>query len=141
MRHTSRKEFLQTSAMLLATAFAGTSFDFKKNKPLLSFSTLGCPDWTFSQITDFAVKHEYKGIEIRGILRQIDLTKCEIFSSQNIAATIQLMKDKGLQFVNLGSSATMHFAEGAERARCTHGARLVVASALDRDDARPLQLG
>ena len=65
MRHSTRKEFLQTSAVLLATVFAGTSFDFKKKKPLLSFSTLGCPDWSFQQITDFAVQHEYKGIELR----------------------------------------------------------------------------
>lgn len=115
MRHSTRKEFLQSSAILLASAIAGTSFDFKKNKPLLSFSTLGCPDWTFKQITDFAVQHGYKGIEVRGILRQIDLTKCEIFNSQNIDATVRIMKEKDLQFIDLGSSATLHFAEGAER--------------------------
>lgn len=115
MSQSSRKEFLQTSAALLATAIAGSSFDFIKDKPLLSFSTLGCPDWTFDEITDFAVKHGYKGIEVRGILREIDIPKSEIFSKQNIHSTLQRMKDKGLQFVNLGSSATMHFPEGAER--------------------------
>lgn len=115
MPHSSRKEFLQTSAALLATAIAGSSFDFIKDKALLSFSTLGCPDWTFSQITDFAVKHGYKGIEVRGILREMDLTKTEIFSKQNISSTLQRMKDKGLHFVNLGSSATMHFPKGSER--------------------------
>ncbi|HKO82249.1 MAG TPA: sugar phosphate isomerase/epimerase family protein, partial [Chitinophagaceae bacterium] len=116
MSHTTRKEFLQTSAVLLATIITGTSFDFKKNKPLLSFSTLGCPDWTFQQITSFAAKHGYKGIEVRGIQRQMDLPKCNEFSNeQNIKATLALMKEKGLQFVNLGSSATLHFPEGAER--------------------------
>jgi sugar phosphate isomerase/epimerase len=115
MRYTSRKEFLHTSAVLIAAAVTGTSFDFKKNKPLLAFSTLGCPDWTFKQITDFAVLHKYKGIEVRGIQRELDLTKCKEFSKQNIPATLQLMKDKGLRFIDLGSSAAMHFAEGAER--------------------------
>ena len=116
MHHTTRKEFLQTSAVLLGGAFAGASFDFKKNKLLLSFSTLGCPDWTFQQIADFAVQHNYTGIELRGLQRQMDLTKCNEFSNaQNIEATLKIMKEKGLQFVDLGSSATMHFAEGAER--------------------------
>jgi sugar phosphate isomerase/epimerase len=113
----NRREFLQTSAALLASAaFTGFSFDQRKNKPLLSFSTLGCPDWTFGQIVDFAVQHNYKGIELRGILRQMDLTKCNEFSSpENITATLTLMKEKDLRFVDLGSSATLHFPEGAER--------------------------
>lgn len=115
MRHSTRKEFLQTSAVFLAAAFAGTSFDFKKNKLLLSFSTLGCPDWTFEQITDFAVRNGYSGIEMRGLQRQIDLTKCKEFSDVQREATLKIMKDKKLQFVNLGSSSTLHFAEGAER--------------------------
>ena len=115
MRRSTRKEFLQTSAVLLATAVAGSSFDFIKKKPLLSFSTLGCPDWSFEQITDFAVKYGYKGIEVRGILREMNLSQCEIFKPQNIQATLQRMQEKELRFVDLGSSATMHFAEGAER--------------------------
>ena len=116
MPHTTRKEFLQTSAVLLASIVTGTSFDFKKNKPLLSFSTLGCPDWTFQQITSFAVQHGYKGIEVRGIQRQLDLTKCPEFSTEeNRKATLALMKEKGLRFIGLGSSANLHFPEGAER--------------------------
>ena len=83
---------------------------------LLSFSTLGCPDWTFQQITDFAVKHGYKGIEVRGLQRQMDLTKCPEFSTEESRKdTLALMKEKGLQFVGLGSSANLHFAEGMER--------------------------
>lgn len=116
MSHSTRKEFLQTSAVLVATIITGSSFDFKKKQPLLSFSTLGCPDWTFQQITSFAVQHGYKGIEVRGIQRQMDLTKCPEFSTEeNRKATLALMKEKGLQFVGLGSSANLHFAEGAER--------------------------
>lgn len=115
MPYYSRKKFVKTSAVLLATALTGTAFDFKKRKNLLSFSTLGCPDWTFTQIMEFASKHHYNGIEVRGIQRQMDVTKCNEFSNQQIKATLQLMKDKKLAFVNLGSSATMHFADGAER--------------------------
>ncbi|HKZ66844.1 MAG TPA: sugar phosphate isomerase/epimerase family protein [Chitinophagaceae bacterium] len=116
MSHSTRKEFLQTSAVVLAAIVTGSSFDFEKNKPLLSFSTLGCPDWTFEQITSFAVQHGYKGIEVRGLQRQIDLTKCpEFLTEESRKATMALMKEKELEFINLGSSATLHFAEGAER--------------------------
>ena len=114
MHHTSRKEFLQTSAVLLAAAFVRTPFDLKKNKLPLAFSTLGCPDWSFQQITNFAVQHGYTGIELRGLKGQMDLTKCDEFAKDR-ATTLKTMKDKKLQFVDLGSSCTLHFAEGTER--------------------------
>jgi sugar phosphate isomerase/epimerase len=115
MNQSSRREFLQTSAVLLAAAFASSSFDWKMRAPLLSFSTLGCPDWTFNQIIDFAARHDYSGLELRGILHEMDLPKCSIFTSENRMATMKMMEDKGLRFVDLGSSCTLHFAEATER--------------------------
>lgn len=116
MSHTSRRQFIQTSTAFAASLMIGSSFDLKKKKPLLSFSTLGCPDWTFPQIVDFAVKHGYKALELRGLKRQVELTKCPEFESEaGRSATTALMKQKGLQFINLGTSATLHFPEGAER--------------------------
>jgi sugar phosphate isomerase/epimerase len=116
MNYTTRKEFLQASGILLAAAFTGVSFDSKKQLPLLSFSTLGCPDWTFQQIIDFAALHGYKGIELRGILRQMDLTKCNEFSSlENISATVTRVEKKGLHIVDLGSSCNLHIADPVKR--------------------------
>jgi sugar phosphate isomerase/epimerase len=116
MSPVTRKEFIQTSALAIAGLVVGSSFDLLKKNPLLSFSTLGCPDWTFPQITSFAVQHGYKGIELRGLQRQMDLTLCPEFNTkESRKATMALMKEKGLQFVNLGSSANLHIAEGAER--------------------------
>ncbi len=116
MNAVSRKDFLQTSALLLATLVAGSSFDFRKKGPLLSFTTLGCPDWTFQQITSFAAQHGYKGLEIRGLQRQMDLPQCPEFSTEEARKkTKALMKEKGLRFVGLGSSANLHHPEGAER--------------------------
>ncbi len=111
----SRRKFLKTSTALMAASFAATSFQIKKHKPLLAFSTLGCPDWDFKKIIDFAAKNDYTGIELRGILRELDLTKCKEFSNQNLPGTAALMKDKNLRFVNLGSSANLHTADKAER--------------------------
>jgi sugar phosphate isomerase/epimerase len=93
----------------------------KRNMPAadfykLSFSTLGCPDWSFDKIIDFAKDNNYKGIEVRGILREMDLTKVpEFSSSEAITATMKKMKDRGLVFVDLGSSCALHFAKGEER--------------------------
>lgn len=112
----SRKQFLQNSAILLAATMYSSTFASQKNKALLAFSTLGCPDWSFQQIIDFAGGNGYSGLEIRGIKRQMDLTKCDEFSSpERIKATLSLMKEKGLKFVNLGASANMHFHEGSEK--------------------------
>lgn len=116
MSHFTRRNFLKTSTILLGTSLAENAFDVKKQKPLLAFSTLGCPDWSFEKITDFAVQHGYKGIEVRGIQRELDLTKSHLFNTPaNIAATNKIMKDKALRFVDLGSSSNLHFADAATR--------------------------
>ncbi len=112
----TRREFLKTAG-LVSLAFTGFSFNvFKKTKPLLSFSTLGCPDWTFKSIVDFARANGYNGLELRGILRELDLPKCYEFNSvENIQSSLKLMEDNELKFVNLGSSTNLHQPEGAER--------------------------
>ncbi len=112
----NRRKFLRTAAALATIAAAGSSFAPTKKMPLLSFSTLGCPDWPFEKIVDFAVTNNFKGLEIRGILRELDLTKCREFNSpDNIAATNKLMAARGLQFVDLGSSSTLHYLHGKTR--------------------------
>ncbi|MGI8597827.1 MAG: sugar phosphate isomerase/epimerase family protein, partial [Chitinophagaceae bacterium] len=116
MTSLSRKEFLKTSALVVAGLACGGAVHLRKQDPLLSFSTLGCPDWTFQQITNFAVQHGYKGIEVRGLQRELDLTKSPEFNTEaNRKATVAHMKAKGLSFVGLGASANLHFKEGAER--------------------------
>ena len=114
MQTVSRKKFLLSGLSLVPLPFI---FSRKKDASLkLSFSTLGCPDWGFGQIISFAAEHGYSGIEVRGILREMDLTLVPEFSTaQQIADTLRKMKDQGLVFVDLGSSAAMHFPEGQER--------------------------
>ncbi len=91
------------------------SLGIKEKQLKLAFSTLGCPDWNFPQIVDFAKLRGYTGIELRGIQRQMDLSKCGEFNTESKRKeTLILMKDKGLQFVDLGSSANMHLMDAAE---------------------------
>ncbi|MBS1488714.1 MAG: sugar phosphate isomerase/epimerase [Bacteroidetes bacterium] len=112
----NRRNFLIGTATLSTALLARQAFS-SAVLPNLSFSTLGCPDWTFRQIVEFAVAHGYQGIEVRGILHELNLPVCSEFSKQNLAATRQLMKDNHLQFANLGSSATLHYADTAVRAK------------------------
>jgi sugar phosphate isomerase/epimerase len=116
MKSSTRREFLQSSAILMGTAMFSSSFNAAKYKPRLSFSTLGCPDWEFGKIVDFAAANNFNALEMRGIKRELDLPKCPEFSSpENIKTTLRMMEDKNLKFINLGSSATLHFPKGAER--------------------------
>ena len=109
----TRREFLRKSAILATSGFAALGL---KKKPALAFSTLGCPDWSFPEIINFAAAHQYTGIELRGIQHEMDLTQCAIFkTTRNRLDALQMMEEKGLHFVDLGSSANLHVANLAER--------------------------
>jgi sugar phosphate isomerase/epimerase len=107
-----RRNFIkQTAVAIAALGMAHPLAALARKNYKLSFSTLGCPKWSFKEIVAFAAKHHYQGIEIRGIQGELDLTKCPAFSKGNIQGSIQLLKDNGLQIVGLGSSAKMHVKE------------------------------
>jgi sugar phosphate isomerase/epimerase len=116
MKLVSRKKFLLSGLSLVTLP---SLLSVKKETSLkLSFSTLGCPDWSFDKIIDFARDNQYSGIEVRGILRQMDLTLVPEFSnSEAIKATLKKMNDRGLKFVDLGSSCALHFPKGEERTK------------------------
>ncbi|MFA4867368.1 MAG: sugar phosphate isomerase/epimerase family protein [Pedobacter sp.] len=117
MSHSTRRNFLKQTTGLLGVAFVGTAFNFPKtNTPLLSFSTLGCPDWDFQRIVNFAAESNYNGIEVRGIKRELNLPNCPEFSSpKKILASRKVVEDKGLKFVGLGSSAALHYGDLTKR--------------------------
>ncbi|MDF3036719.1 MAG: sugar phosphate isomerase/epimerase [Paucimonas sp.] len=112
---TTRRDFLKTGTSLLGLVTATPVFAAGKADPLLSFSTLACPDWSFERITDFAASHGYRGIEVRGIQRELDLTQRSEFSRANRASTLRRMRDKRLEFVGLNSSVELHHADAAKR--------------------------
>lgn len=110
--HYNRRSFLKQTAIGITTLGIPYPLSvFAREKYKLSFSTLGCPKWSFKEIVDFAAKHNYQGIEIRGIQGEMDLTKCPAFSKENIKNSIKLVKNSGLEIVGLGSSAKMHIKE------------------------------
>ena len=112
----SRRDFLNTTVGFSAIAFLGVA-EFKKNNQRLSFSTLGCPDWSFDEILNFASTHGYSGIEFRGLKREMNLPKCPEFLKENIPTTLKRFKEKKLNVVNLGASTQLHHSDPVERAR------------------------
>src|SRR6476661_1744897 len=116
MKSSSRRTFLKTASLIPFAFKSFTATNLARVKPLLSFSTLGCPDWTFEKVLDFAAANSYSGIELRGIQRELDLTKRPEFDTPG---HIKTSKDKiaaeGLKIVDLGSSAALHHSEPAER--------------------------
>lgn len=115
MQHFNRRQFIQSSAAMLPflTSLGMTG---RKQELKLSFSTLGCPDWEFDAIVDFAAQHHFKGLELRGLKREIDLTKSKTFKDKAAIKTAsKLVKDKGLKIINLGASTALHHTAKEER--------------------------
>lgn len=130
MRYTSRRNFIKSSAVATAGLLALPAFAGNKSLPPLSFSSLGCPGWSFDEIVLFAAAHGYKGIELRGIQKELDLTKTPAFSTPaNIQASLKLLKQHGLRLVDLGSSCNLHVADPAERQKNMDDARRFITLA------------
>ncbi len=71
----------------------------------LSFSTLGCPDWSFREILSFAADQGFEGIEIRGIADQIYAPKIAAFSDEGLKDTISALERTGVKLPILTSGA------------------------------------
>lgn len=74
----------------------------------LSFSTLGCPDWSFSEIVSAACDLGYNGIEIRGVGNVIDGTRIPQFSPENADRTKSMLQKKNLVIPCLDSACYMN---------------------------------
>ena len=80
----------------------------------LSFSTLGCPNWSFDEIMCRAGQYGYDGVAFRGLGGELDLTKVPEFSSTARANTRRRLKEAGLTTSMVLTSAAMLIAD-AER--------------------------
>jgi sugar phosphate isomerase/epimerase len=87
------------------------------SKPRLpiSFSTLGCPDWTWKTILAEADRLGYAGIEIRGLEGEMDLPKWPGFQGSRLQESRHDLAALGLVVTDLGASAKMHVKEPDER--------------------------
>jgi sugar phosphate isomerase/epimerase len=77
----------------------------------LSFSTLGCPNWSFDEIVLRASKYGYDGVAFRGLGGEFDLRKVSEFSPPARANTRRRLKDAGLATSMVLTSATIMIAD------------------------------
>ncbi|MGG7664514.1 sugar phosphate isomerase/epimerase family protein [Dyadobacter sp. BHUBP1] len=114
----TRRDFLAAASASLALPLINSLPALAKAKPRFSFSTLACPKWDWATIVKYAADSGYHGIEVRGVLDCMDLPRCSEFSSpERIAQSRKMAEDKGLRIVDLGSSAALHMADPAMRAK------------------------
>lgn len=130
----TRRTFLTNTAKAAGLAVTQPLWSGNADKPLLSFSTLGCPGWTFDQVLACAATNGYRAIELRGIKDEMDLPKCPEFSSpEQIKISRQKLADKGVSVINLGSSANLHFADPKKRSEQLDHAKRFIDLAVQLD--------
>ncbi len=76
-------------------------------KMKLSFSTLGCPEWSWHDITATARDLGYDGIEVRGVGRELSVPRVGEFTPRNMESTIQELKRLELTIPVLASAVAL----------------------------------
>jgi sugar phosphate isomerase/epimerase len=114
MTTVARRAFLTTlGAGIAAPAVLRAQTRSKRHR--ISFSTLGCPAWSWKQILEQADRMGYAGIEIRGVKGEMDLTKVPELQGSRLAETKKDLAALGLVVTDLGASARMHEKDPATR--------------------------
>ena len=81
----------------------------------LSFSTLGCPGWSFGQIMENAHEMGYEAVELRGVGNQLRMGKLECLRPENRGALKCLLEKNQLKLCVAGTSVQFHDAENMRR--------------------------
>lgn len=72
-----------------------------------AFSTLGCPNWSFSEIFSTAYDLGFDGIEFRGVENEIYTPNVKEFSKENIEGIKERFKKASLEIPVFSSAALM----------------------------------
>jgi len=80
----------------------------------IAFSTLGCPDFAWSDIYSMAKDFGFDGIEIRGLGKDIFAVHAKPFLDENLDATIKKLAELKLEIPCLSSGCCLKYADKAE---------------------------
>jgi sugar phosphate isomerase/epimerase len=127
----TRREFL--IGLSFAAAAGAFARDLAPSGMPLAFSTLGCPRWDLPQILTFARSHGFAGVELRGLLGNMDLPSQAAFSVSQIGETKLQFTKSDIKIACVSSSARMGEEDVAKRPKeISDGKRFVdLAAALD----------
>ena len=77
----------------------------------LAFSTVGCPDFQWSEIYSMAKDLGFDGIEVRGLGKEISTFNMQPFSEGEIDRTVRTLADLRLSIPCLSSGIALKFAD------------------------------
>ena len=82
----------------------------------IGFSTLACPEWSWTDIYSMAKDFKFDGIEIRGLGNEIFSVKAQPFTEAQLPATIAKLQSLGLEIPCLSSGACLKFKDKYQEA-------------------------
>ena len=82
----------------------------------LAFSTLGCPEWTWTEIYTMAYDLGFSGIEIRGLGEEIMAARAKPFLHGEIDRTAEMLGRLKLSISCFSSNCVLASPEGAQTA-------------------------
>lgn len=90
----------------------------------LSFSTLGCPQYTLDQVISTAIRSGYDGVELRFLRGQVDLETLEEFTPSGIRRTRELFERHGVAVSCVDTSVRFTSSDPVERAKHQEAAKV-----------------
>ena len=81
----------------------------------IAFSTLGCPDFSWTDIYSMAKDLGFDGIEIRGLGEEIFAVKAQPFTESQLPQTVKKLSELRIEIPCLSSGCCLRFAEKAEQ--------------------------
>ncbi|MBE5759927.1 MAG: AMP-dependent synthetase [Clostridiales bacterium] len=97
----------------------------------ISFSTLGCPDFSWQEIYSIAKDFGFHGIEMRGLGGDIFSVKASPFKPENLAKTREQLKKLKLEICCLSSGCPVRYPETREETVAELKEYIRLASALE----------
>ena len=88
-------------------------FQKRNDKPTMkiSFSTLACPDYSWTDIYSMAKDLHFDGIEVRGLGDDIFAVKARPFTDSQLPLTVKKLKELGLEIPCLASGCGLKLKE------------------------------
>ncbi len=77
----------------------------------ICFSTLGCPNWMWQEVTSAAKDIGYDGIELRGLGEDLFIPNIRVFSPENVAATKRELDTLGLEISCVSSDCRLNLSD------------------------------
>jgi len=103
----------------------------------LAFTTLGCPKWNLQQIVENAASMGYDGVDFRGLLEDVDISRRAEFT-KGLGKTRRLFAGHGVAISGISISSRFAVVEQAEREKQFDEARrnMELAAKLDAQVVR-----